>query len=632
MNGICNNGTSSLAKRGANRGLETLVRGSDSTHSATRRRRRKAIQLLPAYINRGIVDREAVRDITKKAETLEGALSSLAQLLDPPMDTFTAMQEVNRLNWQLGQDIADYFFTLKRKATYASLGLKHVASLLASELPRDIQTRIKTEVAGINDSLEHEDAHKLIRTVRNELTEKGYALDKGNRNFAAVSKVALARNDDQAEEINSIETPERVAYTRGPENTYRTKPKFKPRPVEGCFICGGRHAWRFCPDKRCPACGQKGHFLKDCPTDRSDGNKRKVMRTGDGRSQGELAAALLVKLNGRSISALVDSGAGPSVIDIETVHNLGLEPELVNKPGRIFGLSKDPVKVVGTLELTLDLGNGQILDHAFEVLSGAQSTCILGRDLLAKFGVTEFNWENNRVHISEEWKDSQFTIEGGGPLMRAHMSRTMDLKESEPNYIFEIRGDNEQEQKFDVNPYLTNAQKDELFKLLHEHSDVFAINPKSPSVARGVSHIIDIGGAQPVKQRSYPVAPAVEQEIMEQVREMVSNQICRPSNSPWASRVLLVTKRNGSKRFCVDFRELNKVTRADSYPMPHPKDILDKMHGDSYYSFLDGASAYWAIEIKEEDRYKTAFTTLKGLFEFNRMPFGLINSGSTYQR
>ena len=64
--------------------------------------------------------------------------------------------------------------------------------------------------------------------------------------------------------------------------------------------------------------------------------------------------------------------------------------------------------------------------------------------------------------------------------------------------------------------------------------------------------------------------------------------------------------------------------------MPHPKYILNKLYGDTYFSFLDGASAYWAIKISEADRHKTAFAT--PLFEFNRMPFGLINSGSTYQR
>ena len=82
------------------------------------------------------------------------------------------MQEFSQLHWLPGQDIAEYFFTLKRKATYASQGFKHVASLLAAQLSRDIQIRIKVKVAGIKDDLEHEDAHKLIRTVRSELAEK----------------------------------------------------------------------------------------------------------------------------------------------------------------------------------------------------------------------------------------------------------------------------------------------------------------------------------------------------------------------------------------------------------------------------------------------------------------------------
>lgn len=125
---------------------------------------RKAIQLLPAYVNRDIADREAIRDIVKTAQTVVGALESASKVLDPPMDTFMAMQEVSRLHWQPGQEIGEYFFTLKRKATYAKLGLKHVASLLAAQLPRDIQTKIRAEVIGISDNLDH--AETLTNSLR----------------------------------------------------------------------------------------------------------------------------------------------------------------------------------------------------------------------------------------------------------------------------------------------------------------------------------------------------------------------------------------------------------------------------------------------------------------------------------
>ena len=126
---------------------------------------KRAIQLLPAYVNRDNADLEAVRDIVKSANTLEEALSILAGMLDPPMDTFVAMQEVSRLHWHPGQDIGEYFFLLKRKATYTKLGLKHSSSLLAVQVPRNVQTRVKAALTGINDSLEHEDAYKPIWSV-----------------------------------------------------------------------------------------------------------------------------------------------------------------------------------------------------------------------------------------------------------------------------------------------------------------------------------------------------------------------------------------------------------------------------------------------------------------------------------
>ena len=73
---------------------------------------------------------------------------------------------------------------------------------------------------------------------------------------------------------------------------------------------------------------------------------------------------------------------------------------------------------------------------------------------------------------------------------------------------------------------------------------------------------------------------------------MLQNNICLPFDSPWGSRVLLVTKRDGSKRFVVDYRVLNRVTQTESYPMPNPRDILDRLGGDKYFTTMDCASAY----------------------------------------
>ena len=111
------------------------------------------------------------------------------------------------------------------------------------------------------------------------------------------------------------------------------------------------------------------------------------------------------------VSALTDSGAGPSVFDFQSIRNIGFETQVIGKTDKIFGFARELVGVVGTLDLTLDLGNGQILEHPFEVLEDIHTACILGLDLHSKFGFTEFNWKDHQIPIGDVWKNSQVTIE-----------------------------------------------------------------------------------------------------------------------------------------------------------------------------------------------------------------------------
>ena len=112
---------------------------------------------------------------------------------------------------------------------------------------------------------------------------------------------------------------------------------------------------------------------------------------------------------------------------------------------------------------------------------------------------------------------------------------------------------------------------------------------------------------------------------------MKSGVICE-SSSPWASPLVYVKKKDGTTRPCVDYRKLNAQTVKDAYPLPNISDCLESLGGSTYFSCLDILSAYYQIEVAEQDRPKTAFVSKYGLFEYNVMPFGLCNAPSTFQR
>ena len=89
---------------------------------------------------------------------------------------------------------------------------------------------------------------------------------------------------------------------------------------------------------------------------------------------------------------------------------------------------------------------------------------------------------------------------------------------------------------------------------------------------------------------------------------MLENEIIRPSQSPWASPIVLVQKKDGTWRFCVDYRKLNDVTIKDAFSIPQINDLIDTLSGQQYFTTLDMISGYWQVKVDENSKEKTAFT------------------------
>ena len=183
---------------------------------------------------------------------------------------------------------------------------------------------------------------------------------------------------------------------------------------------------------------------------------------------------------------------------------------------------------------------------------------------------------------------------------------------------------------------LTPNQIHQLLALLGTFKDVFATdndNPGmvSPSVA---AHDIDlIDGATPHYSPPRRVSPAQREEIKKQLDRLLAAKIIQPSRSPWGSNVLLVPKPvPGEFRMAIDFRNLNTKTKREIYALPRCDDIFDALSGKFFFTTLDAANGFFQIPLTQRSKQLTAFTTFSGSFQYNSMPFGLVNAPSTYQR
>ena len=179
---------------------------------------------------------------------------------------------------------------------------------------------------------------------------------------------------------------------------------------------------------------------------------------------------------------------------------------------------------------------------------------------------------------------------------------------------------------------LSTGEQYELAKTLIRYEDIFVGPDGTLGKTNVVKHEILTGDSRPIKHAPRRVGPHQQEIIQTEVDKMLSAGVIAPSESPWASPVVIVRKKDGSVRFCVDYRRLNAVTVKDAYPLPNIEDAVNTLSGAQYFCTLDLASGYWQVELSEEAKQKTAFVTREGLFQFNVMPFGLSNAPATFER
>ncbi|UYV65863.1 hypothetical protein LAZ67_3005743, partial [Cordylochernes scorpioides] len=180
---------------------------------------------------------------------------------------------------------------------------------------------------------------------------------------------------------------------------------------------------------------------------------------------------------------------------------------------------------------------------------------------------------------------------------------------------------------------LSPYEKSDLIKLIKENKEAFAAHKMDIGHIKADPIRIKLTSQTPISLKPFRPSFSDNIEIKRQIEELLKYNVIRPSYSSYASPAMLVNKRNEGKiRLVIDYRKLNDIIKRDSEPIPRIDSILDKLSDANIFTTLDLLSGYHHLDIHPDDKEYTAFTTTHGLYEFNKLSFGLKNSPSQFQR
>lgn len=184
--------------------------------------------------------------------------------------------------------------------------------------------------------------------------------------------------------------------------------------------------------------------------------------------------------------------------------------------------------------------------------------------------------------------------------------------------------------------HIDMPDREQLIRVLKEYRDVFLEKGSPLGCTEQVRHKINCGESPLIAKAPYRVPYHQKGILKDQIEGMLPEGIITPSCSAWSAPVDMVSKKSlegeSKVRLCIDYRGLNAVTKRDFFPLPNLQETLDQLGQATLFTTLDLASGYWQVEGEPKDREKTAFSTPDGHYECTRMPFGLANSPSTWQR
>ncbi|XP_060181990.1 uncharacterized protein LOC132611597 [Lycium barbarum] len=432
------------------------------------------------------------------------------------------------------------------------------------------------------------------------------------------------------------------------------------KPPSGCRHCGGPH-W----NNECPQAQMNAHQILDDGTDDDEDDadqtepigafnalvcsisnavegtrvgickkkepsstaKRGKTKAGNEPPPSKEKTLMFVDLrvNGKPIKAMIDTGAMHNYLATTEVERLGL---VVRKgKGRVKAINSPP-QLVGGIAKGVPVKMGP-----YEGKFDLRVVIIDDFDLIVGL---EFMRQTNIIPIP--YADVLLMMGANGAKPCIVPCTTIKMASGNISALQLKKRVHRQEPTFLATLCIEEIERSSgpipmpVKELMKEFEDVMPQDmSKRLPPRRTVDHEIAlVPGAKPPARAPYRMSQPELTEFRRQLTEMLDTGIIVPSKSPYGSPVLFQKKHDGTLRLCVDYRALNKITVKNKYPIPLMADSFDRLGGATVFTKIDLKTCYWQVRIAEGDESKTTCVTRYGSFDFLVMPFSLTNAPATF--
>ena len=373
-------------------------------------------------------------------------------------------------------------------------------------------------------------------------------------------------------------------------------PFHKESAEQSCYRCLGNHDCKSCPYKRekCYHCNKTGHLQRACKA-----KKRETQGT-------------------QPPVNYMDSDGGDSDDYLGS-----LEVYNMDNKDRVIWVTPEVQGRVIKMELDTGL--------AVSVLPYKQYKERFGHVKLARSGITLKTYTGEKITPKGEMK-CNVKFKGQEKELNLQVVETPGPALFGRDWLSKIQLDLGEIKALKLSKTPKGGMQHKVDQLLQKYESVF-----SEGVGTLKGHKADLKveeNCQPSfhkpRQVPYALRPKVEAELTRLEKDGILSKV---EYSEWATPIVPVVKRNGSVRVCGDFKvSVNPVLRVEQYPLPRIEDIFANLAGGKHFSKLDLRQAYHQMEVTEESKKYLTINTHKGLFQYNRLVFGVTSCPAIWQR